>query len=137
MPEETRVLEKSYLVTDQEAVHFMGPGVPPVLSTPSLLMWMELTSRENVSQLLGAGEDTVGISVDMKHLAATPVGMRVRVVSRLVGVEGRVYTLDLEAFDPFDKIAEATHRRSSVLVAKFASRVESKIEKAKTMEPRQ
>jgi len=132
VPEETRVLEKSYLVTDQEAIHFMGPGVLPVLSTPSLLMWMELASRENVSQLLGAGEDTVGISVEMRHLAATPVGMRVRVVSRLVAVEGRVYTFDLEAFDAFDKIAEATHRRSSVPVAKFASRVESKKEKTRS-----
>ena len=130
MPEETRVLEKSYLVTEQEAVNFMGPSVPPVLSTPALLMWMELTSRENASALLGAGEDTVGISVEMKHLAATPVGMRVRIVSRLVGIEGRVYTFDLEAFDAIDKIGEATHRRSSVQVAKFASRVESKREKA-------
>jgi len=131
MPEENRVLEKSYLVTEQEAINFMGPGVPPVLSTPALLMWMELTSRENASALLGAGEDTVGISVEMKHLAATPVGMRVRIVSRLVGVEGRIYTFDLEAFDAFDKIGEATHRRSSVPVARFASRVESKREKAR------
>jgi predicted thioesterase len=132
VPEETRVLERSYLVTDQEAIHFMGPGVPPVLSTPALLMWLELTARENAGELLGAGEDTVGISVELKHLAATPVGMHVRVVSRLVGVEGRVYTFDLEAFDAFDKIAEATHRRSSVPVAKFASRVESKRERAKS-----
>ena len=132
MPEETRVLEKSFLVTDEVAIHFMGPGVPPVLSTPALLMWLELTARENASELLGAGEDTVGISVEMKHLAATPVGMRVRVVSRLVGIEGRVYTFDLEAFDDFDKIAEARHQRASVLVAKFASRVESKKEKAKS-----
>ena len=138
MPEETRVLEKSYLVTDEVAIHFMGPGVPTVLSTPSLLMWMELTSRENVSQLLGAGEDTVGISIEMQHLAATPVGMRVRVVSRLVGVEGRIYTFDLEAFDAFDKIAEARHQRASVPVAKFASRVESKQQKVHSQsgEPR-
>jgi fluoroacetyl-CoA thioesterase len=132
MSEEPRTLEKNYLVTDQEAIHFMGPGVPPVLSTPSLLMWMELASRENASQLLAAGEDTVGISVEMKHLAATPVGMRVRVVSRLVRVEGRVYTFDLEAFDALDKVAEATHRRSFVQVAKFASRVEAKKEKSRS-----
>ena len=132
MPDHTRVLEKSYVVTEQEAIHFMGPGVPPVLSTPALLMWMELVSRENASALLGPGEDTVGVSVEMKHLAATPVGMRVRIASRLVGVEGRIFTFEIEAFDDFDKIGEATHRRSSVPVAKFASRVESKREKAKS-----
>ena len=131
MPQEPRVLEKSYLVTDQYAIDFMGPSVPRVLSTPALLMWMELTSRENASALLSAGEDTVGISVEMKHLAATPVGMRVRIVSRLVGVEGRIYTFEIEAFDAVDKIAEATHQRASVPVAKFASRVESKREKAR------
>jgi len=131
VPQEPRVLEKSYLVTDQYAIDFMGPSVPRVLSTPALLMWMELTSRENASALLSAGEDTVGISVEMKHLAATPVGMRVRIVSRLVGVEGRIYTFEIEAFDAVDKIAEATHQRASVPVAKFASRVESKREKAR------
>jgi len=132
MADDMRVLEKSYTVTDQEAIHFMGPGVPPVLSTPALLMWMELASRGSASALLGAGEDTVGISVEMKHLAATPMGMRVRIVSRLVGVEGRTYTFEIEAFDAVDKIAEATHQRASVPVAKFASRVESKREKAKS-----
>ena len=131
MPDETRVLEKTYSVTDQEAIHFMGPGVLPALSTPALLMWMELTSRENARPLLAAGEDTVGISVEMKHLAPTPVGMQVRVVSRLVKTEGRIYTFSIEAFDGLEKIAEATHQRASVPVAKFASRVESKNEKAR------
>jgi fluoroacetyl-CoA thioesterase len=136
VPEEIRVLEKSYVVTEQLAIHFMGPEVPPVLSTPALLMWLELTARENAGPLLGPGEDTLGVSVALKHLAATPVGMGVRVVSRLVEVEGRVYTFELEAFDAFDKIAEATHQRASVLVAKFGSRIEAKREKAKSSEPR-
>ena len=130
MSEEKRVLEKSYVVADQDAVHFMGPAVTPVLSTPTLVMWMELTSRENISPLLGPGEDSVGVHVEIKHLAATPVGMTVRVVTRLVGVEGRTYSFEFEAFDVVDKIAEGTHRRSSVPVAKFASRIEAKKEKA-------
>ena len=132
MPEEKWILEKTYLVTEREAISFMGPGVVSVLSSPALLAWMELTSRETVSSLLGAGEDTVGVSVNMKHLAATPVGMRVRIVSRLVGVEGRIYTFEIEAFDDFDKIGEARHQRASVLVAKFSSRVEAKREKSNT-----
>lgn len=130
MSEEIRVLEKAYVVAEQDAVHFMGPAVPPVLSTPALVMWMELTSRENIGPLLGPGEDSVGVHVEIKHLAATPVGMSVRVVSRLTGVEGRAFSFEFEAFDAVEKIAEGTHRRSSVPVAKFASRVESKKEKA-------
>ena len=134
MPAETRVLAKSYLVTDEVAIHFMGPGVVPVLSTPALLMWMEMTSWENVRPLLRAGEDTVGLSVELKHLAATPVGMTVRIVSRLVRTEGRIYTFAVEAFDAFDKVGEATHQRASIQVAKFAGRIKFKQERAKSTE---
>ena len=125
-----KIHQIDWVVTDQEAIHFMGADVPPVLSTPSLVNMMELASRENIRTLLGAGEDTVGVSVNIKHLAATPVGMRVRVVSKLVRLEGRIYTCEVEAFDEFDKIGEGTHERASVLVAKFAGRVVAKKAKA-------
>lgn len=129
MSEEVKVLEKHYLVTDAEAVHFMGPEVTPVLSTPSMILWMELTSRDNAGPLLHPGDDTVGMSVDIKHLAATPVGMTVRVVSKLTKVEGRVYSFEVEAFDEVDKIGEGFHKRGSVTLAKFAPRIAAKKEK--------
>lgn len=122
-----KVLEKCYTVTDDIAIHFMGAAAPPVLSTPSLVNWMELTSRENAASLLNAGEDTVGLSVHIKHLAATPVGMQVKIISKLTQVEGRVYSFEVEAYDAVDKIGEATHKRASVNVAKFADRVRAKI----------
>src|ERR1700747_1809747 len=115
-----KIHEMHYTVTENEAIHFMGPGVPQVLSTPSLVNWMELTSRANVLSLLGPGEDTVGVSVQIRQLAATTVGMEVRITSKLVKIEGRVYTFELEAFDDFDKIGEASHERASVLIARFA-----------------
>jgi fluoroacetyl-CoA thioesterase len=131
MPEQAdKIHEMEFIVTDQEAVHFLGPDVPPVLSTPCLINMMEWTSRENVRVLLNDGEDTLGVSVNIKHLAATPVGMKVRVTSRLVNVDGRIYTFDVEAFDKFDKIGEGTHQRASVLVAKFSSRIQAKKEKS-------
>jgi fluoroacetyl-CoA thioesterase len=129
MPEEVKVLEKHYVVTDAEAVHFMGPDVVPVLSTPSMILWMELTSRENAGPLLQPGDDTVGMTVDIKHLAATPVGMKVRVISKLTKVEGRAYSFEVEAFDETDKIGEGFHKRGSVTVAKFAPRIAAKKEK--------
>ncbi len=130
MPEPAvKVHQMYYVVKDQEAIHFMGPDIPSVLSTPALVNMMEMTSRENVRALLNEGEDTVGVSVNIKHLAATPVGMKVRVVSKLVKVDGRIFSFDIEAFDEFDKIGEATHERASVLVAKFAGRVRAKQEK--------
>lgn len=124
-----KVFEKTYVVTDAEAIHFMGPDVPAALATPALLGWMELASRECVSDLLGAGQDTVGVSATVKHLAPTPVGAQVRVVTRLVAVEGRIYSFEIEAFDEKEKVAEATHQRASVQVAKFADRIRAKMNK--------
>jgi len=121
-----KVVEKTYTVTDDLAVHFMGTDAPPVLSTPALLLWMEMTSRESIKDLLPPGQDTVGVGVTLKHLAATPVGWQVRVVTNLVKVEGRIYTLEIEAFDETEKVGEATHQRAAVTVAKFAERVRAK-----------
>jgi fluoroacetyl-CoA thioesterase len=128
--EQPKTLEKRFVVTEREAIHFMGPEGPHVLSTPSLVNWMELTCRENILPLLGPGEDSVGVSVDIKHLAATPMGMSVRVISRLTRVEGRVFTFEIEAYDEAEKVGEATHQRASVLVSKFAGRVAAKKERA-------
>jgi len=123
---EENIHQKQFVVKDQDAVHFMGPGVPPVLATPALLLWMEMTSREHAGPLLNPGEETVGASVILKHLAATPVGMTVRVISKLTKVEGRKYTFEIEAFDEVEKIGEALHERARINVAKFASRVGEK-----------
>lgn len=128
-PQEPKRLEKTFVVADQEAVHFMGKDVIPVLSTPALVNMMELTSRDNVGELLNVGEDTVGLSVQIRHLAPTPLGMKVRVVSTLRRIEERTYTFDVEAFDEVEKVAEATHERVVIRVAKFADRVASKKQK--------
>src|SRR3989441_12377594 len=121
--QQPKVHEKSYTVTDQQAIHFMGVGVLPVLSTPSLIEMMEMTSRENVSSLLGTGEDSVGVAVEVRHIAATPVGMTVRVISRLTNVEGRGHKFEVEGFDENEKVAVGTHQRASGAVRQFACRV--------------
>ena len=122
----SKILEKSFLVSIDEAIHFMGPEVTPALSTPSMIRWMELTSRECISGLLKPGEDTVGISLSIKHLAPTPVDMRVKVTATLENIDGRVYSFRVEAFDEIEKIGEGTHQRARVAIAKFGSRIASK-----------
>jgi predicted thioesterase len=69
-----KVCQATFTVTDDLAVHFMGTQAPPVLSTRALLLWMEMTSRECLRDLLEAGQETVGVGVSLKNLAATPVG---------------------------------------------------------------
>ena len=124
---ETR-FEQKYVVTQDVAISFMGPGVTPVLSTPALIMWLELAAREAVRPLLGLDEDTVGTAVDVKHLAATPLGMAVTVKAKWVGTEGRLFNFEVEAFDQAEKIAEGTHQRARVSIPRFADRVRKKLQ---------
>ncbi len=126
MTSATRQAQKSYQVETEHAIHFMGSEVPPALSTPALLMWMELLSREVARPLLEPGQDTVGISIQLQHFAPTPVGMKVRIQSRLEAQEGKILNFQLEAFDEKDKISKATHRRAIVNVPKFGERLSQK-----------
>ena len=121
------ILQKDYLVTEEVTIKFMGPEVIPVLSTPALIMWLEMASREAAQPLLDSGEETVGINVQVKHLAPTPLGIKVRVKTKIETVDGRRFCFTVEAFDEFGKIAEGSHERVRVLVSKFAKSLESKV----------
>ena len=95
--QELKVFEKTHPVTEQDAIHFLGPDVTPALATPALVGWIEFACRENMLPLLAPGEDSVGVLVAIKHLAPTPIGMKVRVISRLKSVQGRIYLFEVEA----------------------------------------
>lgn len=125
-----RILEKTHPVGEQDVIKFLGPDVTPALATPALVKWMELACRENVKPLLASDEDSVGILVAIKHLAPTPIGMNVRVISKLLSVQGRIYSFSVEAYDEVEKIGEGTHERASIRIAKFAGRVAEKKGKA-------
>ena len=125
-PEQDIRLEQTRVVTEPVCIDFMGPGVQPVLSTPSLIMWLEMASRQAAAPLLQQGEETVGTAMDLKHLAPTPLGMKVTLKTRIVEVAGRRIRFQLEAFDEVEKIAEGRHERARVSVPRFASYLESK-----------
>ena len=125
-PEQNIQMQETRLVTRQVCIDFMGPGVRPVLSTPSLIMWLEMASRQAATPLLGRDEETVGTAMDLKHLAATPLGMNVTLKTRIVEVKGRRIRFQLEAFDEVEKIAEGWHERARVSVPRFAAYLESK-----------
>ena len=91
---------------------------------------MEQVSAELVDQHLNPGEQSVGVSMNLKHLAATPLGMDIRVKTEIVAVEGRKLTFQLEAFDEVEKIGEATHERFVIVADKFNARVADKATKA-------
>ena len=125
IPEGARRAEK-LLVTEDVAINFLGADGARVLSTPNMILGLERTSRSLVLPLLDTGYDTVGTHVDVYHLAATPVGMTVTFHSEVVSVDDRRVNFKVEAFDEKEKIAEGTHQRFIVNVARFTERVREK-----------
>ncbi len=118
--------ESTVLVTDENAVSFLGVEGARVLGTPHMIGYLEMTARDSVKPFLDDGYDTVGARVDVRHLAATPIGMQVTFRSEVTGVEDRRLHFKVEAFDQKEKIGEGTHERAIINVARFAARLRSK-----------
>ena len=121
-------LEHSTIVTADLAVNFLGLESARILGTPFMIMLMEITSRNCVKRHLPEGFDTVGTLVNVKHLAATPLGAKVRFTSELIGISGKRVMFKVEAFDEEEKIGEGEHERAVIDVARFAQRVSRKRE---------
>jgi fluoroacetyl-CoA thioesterase len=100
--------------------------VPDVFGTPFLGGLFEGVSADLMAPHLGPGETSVGISMNLKHTAPTPLGMEVRAVTEITQVEGRKITFKLEAFDEKEKIGEAVHERFIINSEKFNQRLEAK-----------
>ena len=119
--------ESRIVVTPENAVNFLGVEGARVLGTPYLIAHLEMTARDSVKPFLEEGFDTVGARVDVKHLAATPLGMRVTFRSELTGAEDRRLFFRVEAYDEKDKISEWNHERAIIHVGRFAQRVRAKL----------
>jgi len=125
-PQPGIVHEKTVIVEPKHIASHLGSGGVPVYATPSMVLHMEETSREAVDHLLGPGRATVGAFMGVRHLAPTPLGMKVRIRSELVKVEGRMLTFKVEAWDEVEKIGEAEHVRAAIDLARFGEKIEKK-----------
>lgn len=119
--------EKTITVTEAlSAKHLAGEGVA-VFSTPELVRFVEICALEGVRPFLQTGQDTVGTRVDIRHLAATPVGMRVTATCTLVEVDRRRLSFAFEVRDELDKIGEGTHERFIIDREKQQQRLREKL----------
>ncbi len=101
-------------------------GLAEVFATPSMIALMENAAYSAVQGELKKGESTVGISIDVKHIAATPVGMKVSATATLVEIDRKRLVFDIEAFDEKEKIGSARHERFIIDEEKFMSKVAAK-----------
>jgi len=124
--------EKTWVVRPEHLASRYGSGLVDVLATPVLVGFCEECCRRTVEPLLGKGEKTVGTSISLRHLAATPAGMRVSVRASLEGVDRRRLSFRVEAWDEVEKVAEAEHERFIIDSDRFLRRI---AEKAGTVGP--
>jgi predicted thioesterase len=118
--------EEHLLVTGDVAISFLGLETARVLSTPHLIGYLELTARNLIQQYLPPGFDSVGTLVEFKHVAATPIGMHVRLRAEVVQVVEQRVTCRVEAWDDREKVGEGLHERFIIDVERFAARVQAK-----------
>ena len=118
--------ETTFVVEPQHCIEFATDGMPAVLSTPNLIGILERTARQAIVPFLAADERSVGVELDFRHLAPTPLGAQVTATARVIGVAGRFVDFQIEARDELEFIVRGVHRRAVVNVASFTKRVRSK-----------
>ena len=115
------------LVADEHTAPRVGSGAIHVLATPVMINLFEAAALEACERLLPDGHQSLGTKLNISHIAATPVGMRVTATAEVIAVDGRSVKFKLRAGDERDLIGEGLHERVIVNVAKFDLRVQEKI----------
>lgn len=121
--------KKEIIVTNENTAKTVGSGTLDVFATPAMLALMENTAYESVAPELEEGCGTVGTALNVKHVAATPIGMKVTCETELLRVDGRALTFSVKAFDETGLIGEGEHERFVVYNEKFQSKADAKLQK--------
>ncbi len=115
--------EATTMVVRENSAFFLGAGGVDVFATPMMILLMENACAGSVARVLDAGDTTVGTSVNVKHLAATPFGQQVRAIAELSEIDGRRLVFKVEAYDEQQKIGEGRHERFIVNLERFLKRL--------------
>ena len=122
-------IRREYPVDRERTIGFMGEAAR-VYATPMLVRDIEMTCRELLLQHLDEGEDSVGTRVEIDHLAATLLGMKVAIDAKVAAVEGRSVTFEVSGTDGVDTICRCRHQRFVVDVKTTEARLAAKARKA-------
>lgn len=122
--------EQVTTVTAALAAAHLGSGGVGVYATPAMVALMEAAAVAALDPLLPPGQVSVGTAVEVRHLAATPLGEQVRARAEVVAVEGRQVIFRVQAWDEHELIGEGTHTRFMVDAARFEQRVRQKADRS-------
>jgi fluoroacetyl-CoA thioesterase len=120
------------IVADEHTAPRVGSGLIHVLATPVMINLLEVAALAACENLLPPGHQSLGTRLDVSHIAATPVGMRVIATAEVIRVEGRHIFFKVSARDEYDLIGEGVHDRVVVDVARFDKRVQEKTSRGRT-----
>ena len=120
--------EKKFIVSENMLASRVGSGLVDVFATPSMIAGIENTAAMSVQPELEEGKTTVGIAISVSHVAATPLGMEVRIETELTEVapNGKVMTFKVTCYDEAGLIGEGTHQRAIVARERFEARAKAK-----------
>ncbi len=113
-------------VGEEHTASSIGSGAIHVLGTPVMINLMEAAALDAVEHLLPGGHQSLGIHLDISHVAATPIGMKVHATAEVTAVESNRIRFRVEAHDETEMIGEGTHERVVVNVERFDKRVQKK-----------
>lgn len=119
--------EASMLVEREDTAAAVGSGLLLVYSTPCMVALMEGAACEAIAKEIPEEKTTVGIELNISHIAATPVGMEVQAEAEVTAVDKNIITFRVEAFDEAGKIGEGTHKRAVVTAQRFLDKVYAKL----------
>jgi len=121
--------ELEIILSEKDTAAAIGEqfGLPAVLSTPQIVNLMETAAYTAMAPFLKEGQSSVGASINIKHLAATPIGMKVRFRAEVIAMEGRRLTFKVEAWDEVEKVAEGEHGRFIIDIKRFNDNFQKKI----------
>jgi predicted thioesterase len=126
MIEPGAVWEHSEPVTEERTARHIGSGSERVFATPAMVSLIERTCVELMAPHLPPGRSSVGVAISVRHLAATPMGMKVRARVEVTAVDGGTVQFSAEVFDEVEKVGEGEHRRAVIDVERFLRRVRAK-----------
>jgi fluoroacetyl-CoA thioesterase len=118
--------EETFQVEEEHAAIHLGSGSSRVLATPWMIAFMERVSHRLLSENLPPGYSSVGVAVDISHLAPTPIGGTVRVRAEIIKLNEMKVALFVQAQDENEIVGEGRHQRVVIDEARFLKRVESK-----------
>jgi predicted thioesterase len=116
----------TFKVEEYHLATHLGSGTARVLATPWMIAFMERTAHQLVAQQLPEGYSSVGILVNIRHLAPSPLGSPIQVTAEVLSIEKNRVLLKLEAWDGVERIGDGTHERAIIEVARFLKRVAAK-----------